>query len=156
MNQTDMKFLRASFQIARRARENGNHPFGALLVDEDGILVAEAENTVLTAHDTTAHAETNLMRLASSMYGSEFLTRCTVYTSTEPCPMCAGAIFWTDIKRVVFGLSERRLSVIAGREAEKTINIPCRTIFEKGNKIIEVVGPVLEDEAADVHRGFWE
>lgn len=155
MNEMYMKFLRASFEVARRARENGNHPFGALLVDEDGILVAEAENTVVTAHDTTAHAETNLMRLASSMYESGYLARCTVYTSTEPCPMCAGAIFWTDIKRVVFGLSERSLFEIAGRQDEKTINLPCRLIFELGNSDIEVVGPLLEDEACDVHQGFW-
>lgn len=99
MDKNDLKFTRASIEIARRARNNGNHPFGALLVDENGQIAIEAENTVVTAKDCTGHAETNLMRKASSKYDNAFLAKCTIYTSTEPCPMCAGAIFWGNVRR---------------------------------------------------------
>jgi len=107
MDEDDIRFLRASFVVARNARKKGNHPFGAVLVDDHGQILLEAENTVVTARDCTDHAETNLMRQASSEYDSEFLAKCTIYTSTEPCPMCAGAIFWANVRRVVYGLSER-------------------------------------------------
>ena len=85
------RFIRQAIAIARRARENGNHPFGALLVDAQGNVIAEAENTVVTDRDCTGHAETNLMRLASRQFEPETLSACTLYTSTEPCPMCCGA-----------------------------------------------------------------
>ncbi|MCB0041699.1 MAG: nucleoside deaminase, partial [Caldilinea sp.] len=76
--------LRAAIAVARRSRENGNHPFGALLVDETGAVLLEAENTVNTARDCTGHAETNLVRLASQRFDRAVLERCTLYTSTEP------------------------------------------------------------------------
>lgn len=155
MNENDPRFLRASFIVASSARDNGNHPFGALLVDEHGRVVLAAENSVVTTQDCTAHAETNLMRKASSMYDREFLAKCTVYTSTEPCPMCSGAIFWANVRRVVYGLSEESLYEIAGEESEEALYLPCREVFERGKKRIEVVGPLLEDEAREVHEGFW-
>ncbi|HEY45390.1 MAG: hypothetical protein AMJ88_15265 [Anaerolineae bacterium SM23_ 63] len=155
MDEHDIRFLRASFDVARNARKNGNHPFGALLVDEHGRIVMEAENTVITAKDCTGHAETNLMREASSKYDSDFLANCTIYTSTEPCPMCAGAIFWSNVRRVVYGLSEESLYEIAGRGSEEVLFLSCREIFERGKKLIEVIGPLLEDEAREVHMGFW-
>ena len=82
--------LRRAIEVARQAREHGNHPFGALLVEHRGNVVLEAENTVRTDKDVTAHAETNLMRMASARFEPDFLERCTLYTSTEPCAMCAG------------------------------------------------------------------
>lgn len=156
MNENDLKFTRASFEIARRARNKGNHPFGALLVDEHGQIVIEAENTVVTSRDCTGHAETNLMRKASSKYDNTFLAKCTIYTSTEPCPMCAGAIFWGNVRRVVYGLSEVSLYELVGRDSEDVLFLPCRELFGKGQKPIEVIGPILEDEARKVHIGFWQ
>ena len=156
MDEYDVRFLRASFVVARNARNSGNHPFGALLVDKDGHIVMEAENTVVTARDCTGHAEINLMRKVSSEYDSEFLAQCTIYTSTEPCPMCAAAIFWTNVRRVVYGLSEESLYEIVGGESEEVLNLACREIFGRGKKPIEVVGPLLEDEAREVHKGFWK
>jgi len=103
------KFIREALKIAQRARDHGNHPFGALLVDEDDNVLIEAENTVVTERDCTGHAETNLMRMASARYAADDLARCTLYTSTEPCPMCAGAIFWGNVGRVVYGLSMQGL-----------------------------------------------
>lgn len=156
MEENDVKFLRASFAIARNARQKGNHPFGALLVDENGLVVMEAENTVITANDITGHAETNLIRQACMKYDGEFLAKCTLYTSTEPCPMCAGAIFWANVRRVVYGLSEAGLYEITGGNSDEVLYLPCREVFARGKKPIEVVGPLLEDEARQVHAGFWE
>ena len=92
MNESDLNHLRTAIQVAWRAREHGNHPFGALLVDENNQILMRAENTVNTARDCTGHAETNLVRLASQRYSPEQLARCTLHSSTEPCAMCAGAI----------------------------------------------------------------
>ena len=123
----------------RRARENGNHPFGAVLVDDTGTVVLEAENMQVTARDSTGHAETNLVRAASQRFDPDFLRRCTLYTSTEPCKMCAGAIYYAGIPRVVFALSQEGLRSIAGAEdgPEPRLN-----------------GPHLE-QARSVHEGFW-
>lgn len=155
MNETDLKFIRLSFQVAAEARANGNHPFGALLVDEEGHVLLKGENTVVSDHDCTGHAETNLIREASRAYSPEFLARCTLYASTEPCPMCAGAIFWSNVRRVVFGLSTAGLNALVGEETPDVLNLPSRELFAKGRKRIEVVGPVLEEEARRVHEGFW-
>jgi tRNA(Arg) A34 adenosine deaminase TadA len=156
MEEHDIRLIRASIEIARKARNRGNHPFGALLVDEAGNIVLEAENTVVTEQDCTGHAETNLMRKASSKYDSDFLAKCTIYTSTEPCPMCTGAIFWANVRRVVYGLSEESLYEMIDWDSEDILYLPCRELFQKGQKSIEVVGPILEDEAREVHLGFWK
>ncbi len=156
MNENHLQPLRGAFKVAQCARENGNHPFGAVLVDPKGEILLRAENTVVTSRDITAHAEVNLIRQATAKYDREFLKNCTIYTSTEPCPMCAGAIFWSNIRRVVFGLSEESLYEFAGKDSDEVHILPCREVFAKGKKVIEVVGPLLEDEAREVHLGFWE
>ena len=112
------RHLLAAIELARRSRANGNHPFGALLVDADGKVVLEGENTVLTAQDCTGHAETNLIRLASERFDPDFLSRCTLYTSTEPCAMCAVAIYWGNVRRVVFALSQEEIGRITGGNPE--------------------------------------
>lgn len=149
------KYIQASIDAAWQARENGNHPFGAILVNQEGEIILTAENTVTNDNDITAHAELNLIRQASKKYDPAFLATCTLYTSTEPCPMCAGAIFWGNVRRVVYGLSEAGLYEITGEDFEEVLHIPCREIFEKGHKDIEVIGPILEEEARKVHEGFW-
>lgn len=155
MKENDLTFMRTAIDVAQRARDNGNHPFGAILVDDQGRILLEAENTVVTDRDCTGHAETNLMRLASQQYDGDFLAKCTLYTSTEPCPMCAGAIFWANVRRVVYGLSEEKLYEIAGPDSVEVLRLPCRELFAKGRKPIEVVGPILEEEARKVHVDFW-
>ena len=155
MNNTDQNFIRTSIELAQKARDNGNHPFGAILVDEKGEIVLEAKNNVVTEKDCTGHAELNLMRKASKKYDSEFLAKCTLYTSTEPCPMCSGAIFWGNVRRVVYGLSEKGLYDIVGESSEEVLHLPAKELFTKGKKPIEVIGPVLEEEAKKVHEGFW-
>jgi tRNA(Arg) A34 adenosine deaminase TadA len=155
MDENDLRFMRVAIDVARKARDKGNHPFGAVLVDEQGHILMEAENTVVTEKDCTGHAETNLMRQASRKYDSDFLARCTLYTSTEPCPMCAGAIFWGNVRRVVYGLSQEGLYEMIGEDAEEVLYLPCRELLGKGEKPIEVIGPILEEEARKVHEGFW-
>lgn len=155
MESNDIKFIRASIDVARKARDKGNHPFGAVLVDDRGQILLEAENTVVTERDSTGHAETNLIRLATGKYDSDFLSKCTLYASTEPCPMCAGAIFWGNVRRVVYGLSGSSFYNILGEDSEESLPLPCRELLSNGRKTIEVIGPVLEDEARAVHEGFW-
>ncbi len=155
MNATDLKFIRLSYEVAQDARKNGNHPFGALLVSEEGDALLKAENTVVTAKDCTGHAELNLMREASRRYTREFLAKCTVYASTEPCPMCSAALFWGNIRRVVFGLSTEALNEIVGDDSQDVMYMPSREVLSRGRKAIEVLGPILEDEGRKLHEGFW-
>jgi tRNA(Arg) A34 adenosine deaminase TadA len=155
MNDNDVRYVRTAIEIARRARDNGNHPFGAILVDKEGRLLMEAENTVVTDRDPTGHAETNLIRQASRRYDSDLLAACTLYASTEPCPMCSGAIYWGNVRRVVYGLSQEGLHEMIGEESEENLRLSCRDILGKGGRSIEVVGPLLEEEAREVHAGFW-
>ncbi len=150
------ELLRRCFTVAEQAVEHGNHPFGALLTDASGTVVLSAENTVVTDGDVTAHAETNLVRLASGRFDPAGLAGCTLYTSCEPCAMCAGAIYWAGIGRVVYALAESSLLAITGAHPENpTLALPCRQVFGAGQRPTEVVGPMLEDEASVPHRTFW-
>lgn len=156
MNSIDLQHLQTAIDIARQAREHGNHPFGALLADENGQVLLKAENTVVSANDCTGHAETNLMRLASQHFPPEKLKACTLYTSTEPCAMCAGAIHWGNVGRVVYALSEVDLYDIIGHLPEH-LHLPCREVFAHRQEHMEVEGPIPELDAAAraVHEGFW-
>lgn len=156
MNNTDLQHLRTSIEVAGLARQHGNHPFGAILVDENNQVLLQAENTVVTERDCTGHAETNLMRLASQQFTPEELATCTLYTSTEPCAMCAGAIHWGNVGRVVFALSEIDLYEMVGPSPEHLL-LPCRDVFARTQRHVEVVGPAseLDVEARAVHEGFW-
>jgi tRNA(Arg) A34 adenosine deaminase TadA len=156
MNDIDLEHLKTAISVAWRARENGNHPFGAVLADEHNQIVLQAENTVITGRDSTGHAETNLVQLASQQFSPEQLAHFTLYSSTEPCAMCAGAIYWSQIGRVVFALSEMDLYAIVGPSPEHLL-LPCREVFARSERHIEVHGPVssLEAEARAVHKDFW-
>jgi tRNA(Arg) A34 adenosine deaminase TadA len=152
----DQHLLRYAFDVARRALTHGNHPFGAILVDAQDKLLIEAENGYMPARDGTAHAERLLATRACTTLASEVLATATLYSSAEPCAMCAGAIYWAGIGRVVYGLSEHRLRTVTGNHPENpTLDLPCRTVFESGQRATEVVGPLLEDEAEALHIGVW-
>jgi tRNA(Arg) A34 adenosine deaminase TadA len=156
MKPTDLQHLRTAIEIAHQAREHGNHPFGAILVDENNEVLLQAENTVITGSDCTGHAETNLMRLASQHSPPEKLATCTLYTSTEPCAMCAGAIHWGNVRRVVYALSEKDLYDLIGPSPDHLL-LPCRDVFARSQRLVEVLGPApeLDSEARTVHEGFW-
>lgn len=152
----DEHHLVTAIELARRSRETGNHPFGSLLVDPGGKVVLEAENTAVAGGDWLGHAELNLVRAACSQFGPQFLRGCTLYTSTEPCAMCAGAIYWSGIGRVVYALSSETLQeIVNDEEGSSTLALPCRELFARGGRRVEVEGPILEEQAREVHQDFW-
>ncbi len=153
---SDEDFLRLAIAIASEARAAGNHPFGAILVSQDGSVLMQAGNEHGDAGDRTAHAERVLMTRASMAYTTDALLSCTMYASAEPCAMCAGAAYWAGVGRVVYGLSEHDMREIIGPHPENlTMNLPCRVVLGAGQRTIAVVGPLLEAEARAVHEGFW-
>src|SRR6185312_13778053 len=155
-SERDAHFLRRAFDVARRSMAHGNHPFGAILVDGGGKVLIEYENGYMPAHDGTAHAERLLATEACRTLSAEVLAGATIYSSAEPCAMCSGAIYWAGIGRLVYGLSEARLGGITGNHPENpTLDLPCRAVFASGQRPTEVVGPLLEDEAAALHDGVW-
>ena len=101
-SELDEHFLRRSFDVARRSMTHGNHPFGAILVDESRNVLIETENGYMPAHDGTGHAERLLATQACTTLGTDVLRNATLYSSAEPCAMCAGAIYWAGIGRVVY------------------------------------------------------
>jgi tRNA(Arg) A34 adenosine deaminase TadA len=152
----DETLLRESFKVAKRAQADGCHPFGAILAGPDGAVLMEQGNGFLPDHDMTGHAERILAGRASIKYGSEFLADCTLYSSAEPCAMCAGAIYWSGIGRLVYGMSEHELKAITGNHEENpTLDLPCRTVFAAGQRKVEVVGPLLAEESCALHDGAW-
>jgi tRNA(Arg) A34 adenosine deaminase TadA len=156
LGSVDAGHLLGAIELARRSREKGNHPFGSLLVDTSGDVVLEAENTVVTGHDVTGHAELNLVRAASTKFDVEALRRSTLYTSTEPCAMCSGAIYWSGIGRVVYALSsEQLMAIVRDDSGLLTLALSCREVFARGGRNIEVSGPHVAEQAATVHEGFW-
>lgn len=132
----------------------GHHPFGAILVDADDETVLLEQGNV----DTVEHAESLLARRAARQFTAERLWRCTLVTTVEPCAMCAGTQYWAHIGRLVYGLSERRLLEMTGNHTENpTLDLPCREVFARGQKAVDVIGPVVgaEAEIAALHRDFW-
>lgn len=150
MNGQHKQFMRQAIALADTARKAGNHPFGALLVS-NGEVVLTAENTVMTGQNVTHHAEMNLVSQASRELPPELVVKSILYTSTEPCAMCAGAIYWAGIPAVVYGCSNETLA----KMTTGNLMVPCRDIFHKGQIATTIIGPILEDEAIKVHEGFW-
>jgi tRNA(Arg) A34 adenosine deaminase TadA len=153
----DEALLRRAFDVARQSRAAGDHPFGSVLADSEGNLIMEQGNGFTSeGGDRTAHAERLLASRAARAYDLRFLARCTLYTSAEPCAMCAGAIYWAGIGRVVYGQSEKALKAQTGAHEENpTLDLPCATVFAAGQRPTEIVGPMLEAEAAQLQADFW-
>ena len=156
MSETDERLLRRAIEVARRSREHGNHPFGAVLADARGEVLLEAENCVVTSGDVTGHAETELIRVASRTLQPDALATATMYASTEPCAMCAGAMYWAGVGRLVYAMAENDLLALTGAHPENpTLSLDCRVVLSAGQRRIEVIGPLLAEEAIVVHEGFW-
>ncbi|MFI3312270.1 MAG: nucleoside deaminase, partial [Eubacteriales bacterium] len=138
-HQKDLELLRRAIVLSQEARDAGNTPFGALLADSDGNIIMEQGNQELTSHDCTMHAETGLMRRASQAFTKEVLWDCSLYTSAEPCCMCAGAIYWGNVGRIVYAMSEKMLLAATGdNEVNPTFDLNCREVLSKGQKPIVV------------------
>jgi tRNA(Arg) A34 adenosine deaminase TadA len=154
----DEALLRQAFDVARRSRAGGDHPFGSVIADGEGRLLMEQGNGYTSeGGDRTAHAERLIASRAARAYDLKFLARCTLYTSAEPCAMCAGAIYWAGIGRVVYGQTEKALKAQTGAHEENpTLDLPCAIVFAAGQRPTEVVGPMLEDEAAKLQADFWQ
>lgn len=152
----DLALLRRAIALSAESRAAGQHPFAALLADAEGRVLMEAANGFHPHGDGTAHAERLLATRACIALTPEQRRTATLYSSAEPCAMCAGAIYWAGIGRVVYGLSESRLKAMIGPHPENlTMDLPCRQVFAAGQRRIEVSGPLLEEEAAAPHQGFW-
>ena len=147
--------LNQAAEVARRAAAAGHHPFGALLVAPDGKTVLLEQGNV----DTVNHAEAVLARDAAARYRPEYLWGCTLVTTVEPCAMCAATQYWAHIGSLVYGMSESRLLEITGSHEENpTLDLPCREVFARGQKAVQVVGPVPAAQAAiaEIHRAVWK
>ncbi len=150
-----IEHLRQANQVAQVAMDQGHHPFGA-------VLVAPSHTTVLLAQgnvDAVNHAESTLIRRAYAEFEANFLWGCTLYTTVEPCAMCAGAQYWGNVGRLVYGVAEHRLLSLTGNHAANpTLNVPCRYVFDHGQKAIQVWGPIaaVEAEILALHQGFWQ
>jgi tRNA(Arg) A34 adenosine deaminase TadA len=143
-------FITECYRLAESAVREGNHPFGALLMVDGGVILT-AENTVVSTRDCTRHAELNLISRAVRELDLDTVRRSVLYTSTEPCVMCSGAIYWAQLPTVVYGCSAASLQAVTG----EPFLIPCREILARGRRAIQVIGPVLEGEGLRIHRGFW-
>ena len=153
----DLALLRRTFVLAEQAREAGGAPYGALVADAAGNVVAAHGNTSsVDGGDPTDHAEMVTVRSAWRALGDDGMKPATLYASTEPCTMCAGGAFWSGIGRVVYGMSNTRLLQFTGGDPRNAgYALPCRDILLHGYRPIAVIGPLLEDEAAQAHQGYW-
>jgi tRNA(Arg) A34 adenosine deaminase TadA len=156
LGETDTLFLRQAIAWACTARARGNHPFGAVVAGADGMLLAEAYCTTTESGDPTGHAEMNALRQLGWQLTRETRTQATLYTSAEPCAMCAAAIFWSGIGRVVFGIDTQRLRDIQStRHAPRDLHLSCRDVLATASHPVECLGPALLEESSAPHNGFW-
>lgn len=157
LNERDATYMREAIRWSQVARDRGNRPFGAVVVADDGRVLSEAWNNTSETGDCTGHAETTAIRQLAGKADRDTLAQATLYSSAEPCVMCAGAIFWSNIGRVVFGIDAVALRVFRGERAEqRDVELSCRDVFASSPHPIECIGPVLGDEAAVPHQGFWK
>jgi tRNA(Arg) A34 adenosine deaminase TadA len=148
LNENDESFLRRAIQLAQQARENGQEPFGAVLVKNNEI-VAEGGNQIYATSDPTAHAENKLIRDYCQKNKIMNLEGFSLYCSTEPCMLCSGAVFWARITKIVFSVSQKMLQEIHGGSTKTD----CRTLL-KPHPWIEIIGPVLIEEGLKVLEGY--
>lgn len=150
-----IQHLRRANAIAIQSARSGHHPFGAILIAPDHETVLFEQGNV----DTVNHAEAVLIRRAWTELSPRDLWNCTLYSTVEPCVMCAGTQYWANIGRLVYGVSELQLLALTGNNAENpTLNLPCRSVFEQGQKNIQVWGPFseVEEEIVVIHQDFWK
>jgi tRNA(Arg) A34 adenosine deaminase TadA len=150
-NKTEL--LRRTLDIALRSHQHGNLPFGCLLADSHNNILAEGENSVISSNDPIAHCEINLIHQVAGKYEPAFLQDCIIYASTEPCPMCTGAIFWSGIGKLVFALDKNSYHQLARTENPAHIfDLSSESLLKHGGRKIVVEGPSLKEEAKEFYR----
>ena len=153
---TGTAFLKESFQVALRSHQKGNLPFGCILVDEMGNIIEEGENTVVTDVNSIARCEINLVNKLAGKYSTHFLQSCTVYASTEPCPMCSAAIFWSGIGRLVFALGKEKFHELAQTtDPAHILELSANDVLGKGGRKVKVEGPLQEEEAVNFYNKIY-
>lgn len=148
------RHLRHAMRVAERAQRMGRHPFGAILVAPDGETVLAEQGNIDTVH----HAEATLARHAALTYPADFLWRCTLVTTFEPCAMCTATAYWAHIGHILYGAEESELLALTGNHPENpTLALPCREVLARGQKPVRVDGPIaaLQAELLAPHLDFW-
>ena len=148
---TREEYIRETIDLAREAAERGNTPFGALLV-VDGKVARRSRNTTVADDDITAHPELKLARWAARELPARERAECTMYASTEPCEMCATAIHYAGLGRVVFSVSSDALARVRGGEVS---GFACEELIDAKGGETTVECPALESEGLAVHEAFY-
>lgn len=144
------RYMERAIELAREAAERGDQPFGSLLVRDGGIAM-EARNAVNTADDLREHPELTLAARAAREYPADACAETVMYTSTEPCAMCAGGLYHAGLGAVGYSVSAERVAELAGGD----FAVPASDVFAYGDRDIEVFGPVLPEAGVAVHREYW-
>ncbi len=139
--ENDERFMRRALEEAQQAFDDGEIPIGAVVVCQNRII-ARAHNLTETLHDVTAHAEMQAITIAANELGGKYLTGCTLYVTVEPCVMCAGALGWSQVPRIVYGCRD----VKRGYQlyAPRTLHPRCK-----------VTGGILEEECRRLMQDFF-
>ena len=148
--------MQQALREAQAAFDQDEVPIGAVIVHDDALtgnrrVIGVAHNQREQLRDPTAHAETNLVADAIRRLSPEEIRRSVLYTSCEPCAMCAGKLYWAGIRSVVYALSSEQLATMAGGN----FLIPCNELFARAAEKVTVTGPMLLNEARQVHIGYW-
>lgn len=138
----DSFYMRQALNEAVKAFEKGEIPIGAVVVCQNRII-ARAHNLTETLNDVTAHAEMQAITAAANTLGGKYLNECTLYVTVEPCPMCAGALGWAQLKRLVYGADDEK----------RGYHVYAPNVLHPKT---EVVKGVLADEAAEIMRSFFK
>lgn len=136
--------------------EHGKRPFAALLLGPDNVTILATHNSI--SH--YQHAESELARLAATQYSGKYLEKCTLVSTWEPCAMCSGTIYWSNIGRLLYAASESKLKDLtgSGNSENMTMSLPCRIVFDAGQRKVEVIGPIpeWEQKVVDSCSKWWK
>ena len=147
--------MRVALDAARAAADTSEVPVGAVVMQGDRV-VAVAANAPRTLHDPTAHAEILAIRAAAQALGRDRLEDCDLWVTLEPCAMCAAALFYTGVGRIVYGLSNAAILHLRNAQPHTAgLSLSCREVLASAAERVEVVSPCLEPEAAVPHQGYW-
>ena len=150
----DRAFMERAYELARKPIKDGTGaPFGAVLV-VDGKIIAEFSNCERVTHDPTKHAETGLISAFGPTIDRTRFVRSTLYTSSEPCTMCCGAIRFAGIQHVVYGTTEAQFLKVIGVPAD-TNPLASREVFARTAPQTKVQGPLMEAEGLQIHESYW-